>query len=63
MNGMHLAELSIGRPLAPTDDPRVAELMRGLNRVNGLGRRMSGFDRIKQATAWKTHACARIAAE
>ena len=25
--GMHLAELNLGRLLAPTDDPRVAEFM------------------------------------
>ena len=33
----HLAELNIGRLLAPTDDPRVAEFMAALDRVNGLG--------------------------
>lgn len=40
---MHLAELNIGRLLAPTDDPRVADFMSNLDRVNGLGRRMPGF--------------------
>ncbi|MGI9389779.1 MAG: DUF3291 domain-containing protein [Boseongicola sp.] len=40
---MHLAELNIGRLLAPTDDPRVAEFMGALERVNGLGKRMPGF--------------------
>ncbi len=40
---MHLAELNIGRLLAPTDDPRVAEFMDNLDRVNGLGKRMPGF--------------------
>lgn len=39
----HLAELNIGRLLAPTDDPRVAEFMGALDRVNGLGKRMPGF--------------------
>ena len=39
----HLAELNIGRLLAPTDDPRVAEFMENLDRVNGLGKRMPGF--------------------
>jgi Domain of unknown function (DUF3291) len=39
----HLAELNIGRLLAPTDDPRVAEFMNALDRVNGLGKRMPGF--------------------
>lgn len=39
----HLAELNIGRLIAPTDDPRVAEFMGALDRVNGLGKRMPGF--------------------
>lgn len=41
--GRQLAELNVGRLLAPTDDPRVAEFMAALDRVNGLGRRMPGF--------------------
>lgn len=40
---MHLAELNIGRLIAPTDDPRVAEFMDNLDRINGLGKRMPGF--------------------
>jgi hypothetical protein len=40
---MHLAELNVGRLLASTDDPRVAEFMEALDRVNGLGTRMPGF--------------------
>ena len=46
MNGrveMHLAELNVGRLLAPTDDPRVGEFMAALDRINGLGKRMPGF--------------------
>jgi Domain of unknown function (DUF3291) len=43
MNGIHLAELNVGRLVAPTDDPRVAEFMAALDRVNGLGKRMPGF--------------------
>jgi len=39
----HLAELNIGRLVAPTDDPRVADFMAALDRINGLGRRMPGF--------------------
>ena len=39
----HLAELNIGRLVAPTDDPRVAEFMANLDRINGLGKRMPGF--------------------
>lgn len=40
---MHLAQLNVGRLIAPTDDPRVAEFMASLDRVNGLGQRMPGF--------------------
>lgn len=40
---MQLAELNIGRLIAPTDDPRVAEFMDNLDRINGLGKRMPGF--------------------
>ena len=40
---MHLAELNVGRLLAPVDDPRVAEFMENLDRINGLGKRMPGF--------------------
>lgn len=43
MKGMHLAELNVGRLLAPTDDPRVADFMENLDRINGLGKRMPGF--------------------
>ncbi|MFA3917579.1 DUF3291 domain-containing protein [Ruegeria hyattellae] len=42
-DGYHLAELNVGRLLAPTDDPRVAEFMENLDRINGLGKRMPGF--------------------
>jgi Domain of unknown function (DUF3291) len=41
--GYQLAELNVGRLLAPTDDPRVAEFMGALDKVNGLGKRMPGF--------------------
>lgn len=40
---MHLAELNIGRLVAPTDDPRVKAFMDNLDRINGLGKRMPGF--------------------
>lgn len=39
----HLAELNIGRLVAPVDDPRVADFMDNLDRINGLGKRMPGF--------------------
>lgn len=41
--GMHLAELNVGRLVAPTDDPRVADFMAALDRINGMGKRMPGF--------------------
>ncbi len=40
---MHLAQLNIGRLVAPTDDPRVAEFMNALDLVNGIGKRSPGF--------------------
>ena len=40
---MHLAELNIGRLVASTDDPRVAEFMGALDRINTMGKRMPGF--------------------
>jgi hypothetical protein len=40
---MHLAELNVGRLLAPTDDPRVAAFMKALDAVNGIGKRSPGF--------------------
>jgi Domain of unknown function (DUF3291) len=42
-DGMHLAELNVGRLLAPTDDPRVAAFMQALDTVNGIGKRSPGF--------------------
>ena len=39
----HLAELNVGRLLAPTDDSRVAEFMAALDRVNAVGKRSPGF--------------------
>ncbi|MBO9456305.1 DUF3291 domain-containing protein [Paracoccus sp. R12_1] len=43
IEGMHLAQLNVGRLLAPTDDRRVSEFMGALDRVNGMGKRMPGF--------------------
>lgn len=40
---MQLAELNIGRLVAPTDDSRVKNFMDNLDRINGLGKRMPGF--------------------
>lgn len=41
--GRNIAELNIGRLVAPTDDARVAEFMNALDRINGMGKRMPGF--------------------
>ena len=41
--GHHLAQLNIGRLVAPTDDPRVAAFMANLDRVNALAERSPGF--------------------
>ncbi len=40
---MHLAEVNVGRLLAPTDDPRVADFMNALDAVNAIGKRSPGF--------------------
>ena len=42
-DGHYLAELNVGRLVAPTDAPEVAEFMANLDRINGLGKRMPGF--------------------
>lgn len=41
--GHHLAQLNVGRLLAPTDDARVAPFMRALDAVNAVGKRSPGF--------------------
>ena len=41
--GTHLAQLNIGRLIAEPGDPRVAEFMAALDRINGLGKRSPGF--------------------
>ncbi|EBA02678.1 hypothetical protein RB2150_00924 [Rhodobacterales bacterium HTCC2150] len=46
--GHHLAEINVGRLIADVDDPRVAEFMKNLDRINGLGMRMPGFVWIMQ---------------
>jgi hypothetical protein len=40
---LHLAQLNIGRLVAPTDDPSVKEFMDNLDMINGLGKKMPGF--------------------
>ena len=40
---MHLAEINIGKFKYPVTDPRMAEFMDNLDRVNALAERMPGF--------------------
>lgn len=40
---MHLAELNIGRFRYPTTDPRMADFMNNLDRVNAIAERSDGF--------------------
>lgn len=40
---MPLAELNIGIPKYPLDDPRIADFMHNLDRINSLAHRMPGF--------------------
>lgn len=40
---MHLAELNIAVPKYDLDDPRIADFMDKLNRINDLASRMPGF--------------------
>lgn len=39
----HLAQLNIGRFRAPTDDPRLADFMGNLDRINALAESSPGF--------------------
>jgi len=39
----HLAQINIGRMIAPTDDPRVADFMAQLDTINALADRSPGF--------------------
>ena len=39
----HLAELNIARLKYPTSDPRLADFMNNLDRINGLAEAMDGF--------------------
>lgn len=73
----HMAELDLGRLLAPTDDPRVAEFMavatfgessETMGRLNDLevhgdSDHAFGWNYLKEAQLWRTHACAQGTAE
>jgi len=39
----HLAQLNVGRVVAPTDDPALADFMAALDRINALAERSPGF--------------------
>ena len=39
----HLAQINIGRLIAPIDDPRIAEFVAGLEPINALADRAPGF--------------------
>ena len=41
--GVHIAQINIGTMVAPTDDPRVAEFMDALERVNAIADAAPGF--------------------
>src|SRR5215470_15988726 len=42
-NGFHLAQLNVATLLAPLDDPRLAEFVANLDRVNALAEAAPGF--------------------
>ena len=43
MNGHHLAQLNIARPVAPPGSAQLADFMAGLDLVNGIAARSPGF--------------------
>lgn len=51
MSGLHLAEINIARLLHPLDDPRIADFVASLDRINALAERTPGFCwRLKDET-------------
>ncbi|TQV68162.1 DUF3291 domain-containing protein [Exilibacterium tricleocarpae] len=42
-NHYHLAQINVGQLLAPQDDPRLAEFVDNLDRINALAERSPGF--------------------
>lgn len=40
---MHLAELNVARPRVPLDDPRIADFVNNLDRINAIAERSPGF--------------------
>ncbi|TLY63308.1 MAG: DUF3291 domain-containing protein, partial [Gammaproteobacteria bacterium] len=43
MNEWHIAQLNVGRILAPTDSPQLAEFMARLDEINALADGSPGF--------------------
>lgn len=43
MSAFHLAQVNIGRLIAPMDDPRIADFREALDRINALGAAQPGF--------------------
>ena len=52
---MHLAELNIGKFKYPTTDPRMAEFMDNLDRVNALAERSPGLCLAPQGRQQQRH--------
>ena len=49
--GFHLAQVNIGRLVAPLDDPAVADFTKNLGRINTQGKGMPGFVWILEGEA------------
>ena len=43
MTGFHLAQINVGRLLAPVDHPQIADFVANLDRINALADGMPGF--------------------
>jgi hypothetical protein len=43
MSGWHIAQLNVGRILAPTDSPQLAEFMAALDKINARAEAAPGF--------------------
>ncbi len=50
MANLDLAHLNIGRLLVLTHDPRMTEIMGTIDRMNGLGKRMPGFEWLMEGS-------------
>ena len=48
---IHLAQLNLAKPKYPLDDPRMADFMDNLNRINELGKASPGFVWILETEA------------